>query len=417
MGIARYLQRSQIVQSSEDYRIALRPGEWWGEPLDAMLARVLAEDLTLRLPQSTIYTSSGAVTGSPEATIEIEVQRLDLDRDGNLLLIAQGSVSFKNPSCARYAQLPHIGATAVARGRGPGGGYEYGAWRIGGPHWRHACCQIRPKMSSPSTAEITTERTNAALRECPGCGLFQMEPALAPGTTAQCERCGTTLRKARTHPLEHSMALAVAAVILLIVMCLTTLMTVRTSGIVHQAGIFSGPAELLQRGMSGLAIVVIFVTVAAPFAKLLGTIYVLLCIRKTNPPRHLRRIFALVERLSTWSMTEVFVLGVFVAYAKLGDLVKIELDAGVYALLALTFVLVWADGSLDREAIWDALDSGRAREMARRALITGRVPPGAIGCETCTLVVVPDEPDELALAAVPLCMPANRTALPGPGHC
>jgi uncharacterized lipoprotein YmbA len=128
VGIARYLQRSQIVQSSEEYRIALRPGDWWGEPLDAMLARVLAEDLTLRLPQSTIYTSSGVVTGSPEATVEIEVQRLDLDRDGNLLLIAQGSVSFKSRSSPdtrsfRISEPPRspgaagqVAATSIALG-------------------------------------------------------------------------------------------------------------------------------------------------------------------------------------------------------------------------------------------------------------------------------------------------------------
>ena len=61
-------------------------------------------------------------------------------------------------------------------------------------------------------------------------------------------------------------------------------------------------------------------------------------------------------------------LGVFVAYVKLGDLVKIELNAGVYALLALTVVIVWADGALDREAIWDAFDSGRARNLSRIAL-------------------------------------------------
>jgi len=96
VGTPRYLQRNQIVQSSEDYRVALRGRDWWGEPLDAMLTRVLAEDLTLRLPQSTVYTSAGAVTGSPEATVEIELSRLDLDRDGNLLLIGQGSISFKN---------------------------------------------------------------------------------------------------------------------------------------------------------------------------------------------------------------------------------------------------------------------------------------------------------------------------------
>ena len=168
-------------------------------------------------------------------------------------------------------------------------------------------------------------------------------------------------------------------------------MTVSTSGIVHGAGIFSGPLELEQRGMTSLAVVVVFVTVAAPLAKLIGTIYVLLRIREAKPPPHLRRIFVWVERLTAWSMVEVFVLGVFVAYVKLGDLVKIELNAGVYALLALTVVIVWADGALDREAIWDAFDSGRARNLSRMALATGQVPPGAIGCETCTLVAEPDD--------------------------
>ena len=244
-------------------------------------------------------------------------------------------------------------------------------------------------IASPAANE-RVDRVEAILRECPGCGLFQLEPALAPRTTAECKRCGTTLRRARRHPLEHSLALAFAALILLTVMCLSTLMTVSTSGIVHGAGIFSGPVELVERNMTSLAVVVVFVTVIAPLAKLTGTIYVLLRIREAKPPRHLRRIFVWVERLATWSMVEVFVLGVFVAYVKLGDLVKIELGTGVYALLALTVVIVWADGALDREAIWDAFDIGRARDLSRGVATTGRVPAQAVGCETCTLVVVPD---------------------------
>jgi uncharacterized protein len=88
------LARNPIVQTSGDYRIVMRPGSWWGEPIDAMLGRVLVQDLAQRLPQSTVYASSGALGGSsPDATVELEVQRLDLDRDGQLLLIAQASVS------------------------------------------------------------------------------------------------------------------------------------------------------------------------------------------------------------------------------------------------------------------------------------------------------------------------------------
>jgi paraquat-inducible protein A len=245
-------------------------------------------------------------------------------------------------------------------------------------------------MIASASAGEPVDRMETALRECPGCGLFQLEPTLAPRTTAVCTRCGTTLRRARRHPLEHSLALTFAALILLLVMCLSVLMTVSTSGIVHSAGIFSGPVELVERNMTSLAVVVVFVTVVAPLAKLTGTIYVLLRIREAQPPRHLPRIFVWVERLATWSMVEVFVLGVFVAYVKLGDLVKIELDAGVYALLALTVVIVWADGALDREAIWDAFDIGHARNLSRAVSATGSLPTQAVGCETCTLVVVPD---------------------------
>ncbi len=197
VGVAQYLLRSPIVQSSADYRVVLMANEWWGEPIDAMLGRVLVEDLTQRLPQSTIYSSASAVTGSPEATIEIEVQRLDLDREGHLVLIAQGSVSFKNRESAdtrsfRISQpLPspgvegQVAATSTALAQV--------ADRIAAMRRRRTWSQMTP----PQAAQEPEVRVEAALRECPGCGLFQIEPALSPGMTALCERCGTTLRRTR----------------------------------------------------------------------------------------------------------------------------------------------------------------------------------------------------------------------------
>ena len=95
VSIARYLERSEIVRSSENYRLDVMSNDWWGEPLGAMLSRVLVEELGRRLPQSTVFNESGAVTASPDAMIELNVQRLDEDASGNLLLQAQASVSFK----------------------------------------------------------------------------------------------------------------------------------------------------------------------------------------------------------------------------------------------------------------------------------------------------------------------------------
>src|SRR5205814_3697644 len=79
ISLARYLERSQIVRSSENYRLDVMSNDWWGEPLSAMLSRVLIEELGQRMPQSTVLGESGAVTASPDATIELNLQRLDED--------------------------------------------------------------------------------------------------------------------------------------------------------------------------------------------------------------------------------------------------------------------------------------------------------------------------------------------------
>ena len=220
--------------------------------------------------------------------------------------------------------------------------------------------------------------------------MFQVLPPLTPGMAANCSRCGTTLRRARTDPLGRGLALTLAALVLLTVMCTTTLMTVSTAGIVHGADLLSGPEELVRRGMSVLAVAVVFTTLLAPFGKLLATAYVLIGLRLRNPPRHLRRVFVLVERLRPWSMIDVFVFGVFVAYVKLGDIVHISLGVGVYALFCLTAVVVWSDAVLDSHAVWDALDREPADgEPMRRAVPVHHRLSGAIGCETCGLVSAP----------------------------
>ena len=49
------------------------------------------------------------------------------------------------------------------------------------------------------------------LRECMGCGLFQIVPELEPDTRCDCVRCGMTLRRSRRDPLNRGLALNFAA--------------------------------------------------------------------------------------------------------------------------------------------------------------------------------------------------------------
>ena len=80
------------MRSSENYRLEVMANDWWGEPLAAMLNRVLVAELGERLPRSTVIADTGAVSARPDATVEVNIERLDEDARGNLVLQAQAAV-------------------------------------------------------------------------------------------------------------------------------------------------------------------------------------------------------------------------------------------------------------------------------------------------------------------------------------
>jgi uncharacterized lipoprotein YmbA len=95
IGLERYLNRSEIVRSSENYRLNVMSNDWWGEPLAAMLSRILVAELGQRLPQSTVLADNGAISSNPDVTVQLNMQRLDEDATGSVVLQAQAGVQFK----------------------------------------------------------------------------------------------------------------------------------------------------------------------------------------------------------------------------------------------------------------------------------------------------------------------------------
>jgi paraquat-inducible protein A len=249
--------------------------------------------------------------------------------------------------------------------------------------------------SLASRTAVPTPITPSSLRECPGCGLFQVVPALGPRTTARCPRCNTLLRRTGADPTASAFALNLAASGMLIISCATTLMTVGTAGMSHSANLFSGPQGLRSHGLWELGAIVLFTTIVAPVLKLSLTLYVLVGLRMTVPPLHLRAVFPWAERLQPWSMIEVYLLGVAVAYVKLRALVHIDIDLALYALGVLLVTMIAADASLDRQTVWEQID----RRAAPVAGLPHAATPvsyrtiGAIGCLTCGLVSLPQSPD------------------------
>jgi uncharacterized lipoprotein YmbA len=87
--------------------------DWWGEPLGAMLGRILVAELTQRLPGSTVFLESGAISATPDATVEVNIERLDQDAAGQLILSAQIAIAGRHQDTrsVRFAVTPPSAGT------------------------------------------------------------------------------------------------------------------------------------------------------------------------------------------------------------------------------------------------------------------------------------------------------------------
>ena len=110
VAVARYLERPEIVRSSENYRLNVLSNDTWGEPVAQMIERVLTEDLTQRLPGTTIIAAGGAITGKEDATVEVNIQRMDRDATGALAFAALAAVEFTG---SRSGGTPRAVRTSV----------------------------------------------------------------------------------------------------------------------------------------------------------------------------------------------------------------------------------------------------------------------------------------------------------------
>jgi paraquat-inducible protein A len=220
-------------------------------------------------------------------------------------------------------------------------------------------------------------------RECRSCGLFQHVPPLAPGEAALCRRCDGTIRQARQDSLNRTLAYAFSALALFVVALQLPFMDVTAAGVTYKANLFTGPSELDVRGLWEISAVVLITLVGMPALQFVLLMAVLVGLKLKHPPRFLPLLFGFVERVRPWSMIEVFLLGVFVAYTRLTAIATVTVGPAMFALAGVMLCVIAADVELDHEEVWERL--------AEKGLLHLRPAPAGhrrIGCDCCGLVLI-----------------------------
>lgn len=274
-----------------------------------------------------------------------------------------------------------------------------------------------------ATPDITGERLVA----CHECGTVQRVPPLPAGGIARCRTCGASVRERSLSGNPGALAWASAAPILFAAAQSLPLLAMEIEGRGQSARIVDGVLALWDQGMWPLALVVLIAAIVAPLARILLLLAVLAPVERGRAPPQLATLLRWAETTAPWAMTEVYPLGVIVAYVKLGDLARIEVGVALWAFVGTVIAELAARVAMDPEVVWDRLGppaSPRVLVARPRTTLLAchscawlwrvRVPvPDGLTCGRCGAGLHKRKPASvqrswaLVIAAAALYLPAN----------
>jgi paraquat-inducible protein A len=220
---------------------------------------------------------------------------------------------------------------------------------------------------SPSAADIVG---------CPDCGTAQRLP-LQEGGVVRCGTCAGLLRRSTGRSLPAALALSLAVLLLLIPANLAMFLRTDVLGVSRSSRLGSAATIMLQDGWPWLALVVFLFVVLFPLLRFGLLTAVLAQLERNRVPAWAGRAFRWSNRLQSWAMPDVFLLGLAVAYARLADSIAVRVGPGGFAFIAAAILSLFVRAVLDKPDIWERIAPARLPAD----------PATAISCTDCELLL------------------------------
>ncbi len=266
-------------------------------------------------------------------------------------------------------------------------------------------------------------RTAVPILLCELCDAPHRLRVLPVGAVARCRRCGHRLYAHRRGTIAQAAALTLAAVPLFAAAHLLPFVRLEIGGREQGTTVLSAGFALWREGMWWLAALVLLLMFIAPLVRLLAALHLLVPLARGRRPRGAAATFRILERFRPWAMTDVYLMALVVAWAKLRDLAVLEPGPALPAFIATLVLLLLAEARLEPLAVWEQI--APQTRLAPGTLATFRpvacphcrqvLPAEAEGrpCPRCGGRVYARKPDSLTtslawlLAALFAYVPAN----------
>ena len=201
--------------------------------------------------------------------------------------------------------------------------------------------------------ELTTIDPDSQILHCHICDGLQLQGH-------NCQRCGAAIHHRVENSIQRTWALLCAAAIMLIPANIYPVMTIKKLGKGQPDTIISGIISLMEAGLYGLGLIVLFASIVVPFAKL-GTVgYLLRSVQSgsTWRPRDRTMLYRVTEAIGSWSMVDVFLVALLAGLVSLGILANVTPGIGASFFGAAVILTMFAAQQFDPRLIWDRAPEG-----------------------------------------------------------
>jgi len=180
-----------------------------------------------------------------------------------------------------------------------------------------------------------------------------------------CPRCGDHLHARKPDSLARTWALLVAAIIMLLPANILPIMTVIRFGQGEPSTIMSGVIHLIGAGMWPLGLIIFFASIMVPVSKLAALVFLLLSVHRksTWKPDDRTRLYRVTEMIGSWSMVDIFIIGILTSLVSLDALSTIRPGVAASYFAAAVVLTMLAAQSFDPRLIWDGIERDGAVQV------------------------------------------------------
>ena len=212
---------------------------------------------------------------------------------------------------------------------------------------------------------------------CANCGVVQTA-AGRPHGALECGVCRSEMERTTGRSLSAALACSSAVLLLLIPANLLPFMTTTVLGAVRHSYLLSSVTTMWNQGWPLLGVTIAVFIVFAPLVRFALLTLVLTQLRfRRSRPAWLAPAFRIADGLQSFAMADVFLLGLWVAYARLAATISVSIEAGAKCFIIAGVLTLFARATTDKRAIW--------RLIGTQPLLEPGEP--TLACETCALVL------------------------------